>query len=248
MIMSADESVHFRITVSFCREQRPAPSNPGNDPYWPPPTGLRDACRVLFEASDMYLPSELTLRDSITDSQVRSVSPGYKTQVWCQYKMPTPTSVSPRQQYGVGMLYRKQNTVWVSWEMFVQGGRLFLDEILERYRFPESPALILDALSGPDLVELYVGDRVCGWLVEQLGDARLLKCLWLPKSPEIGLLSPRKSLSDLTRNYLGGMKRFALDGIYLEKDLLTACGLKTMDIRKKDPAAIAMSHLLSMDR
>lgn len=246
--MSADEPAHFRITVSFCREQRPAPSNPGNDPYWLAPTGIRETCRILFDVADRHLPSELSLRDSIHDRQVRSVSSGYKTQVWCQYKASTPTSVSTRQQYGVGMLYRKQNTVWASWEMFVQGGRPFLDEILERYRFPDSRSLILDALAGPDMVELYVGDRVCGWLVEQLGDVRLLKCLWLPGKSEIGLLSPQKSLSDMTRNYLGGMKRFALDGIYLEKDLLAACGLKTMDVRKKDPAAIAMSHLASMDR
>lgn len=138
-----------------------------------------------------------------------------------------------------GLAYRKGNTVWLSWDMSVIGGKKFMEDVLEQYHFPADPKLVLETISRIDVPHLFIGRDIAAFIGSNSREA-YVSCLWVPENPALGILSGKKSLSAITHAYTDALERFSFDDIYLEKDILKACGLKQRDIRGKTAAEIAM--------
>lgn len=97
-----------------------------------------------------------------------------------------------------------------------------------------------------DVPHLFVGRDIAAFIGSNSREA-YVSCLWIPENPALGILSGKKSLSVITHTYTDALERFSLDDIYLEKDILKACGLKQRDVRGKTAAEIAMVAISGRD-
>lgn len=204
---------------------------------------LQEKCRFLIEAGDATLDSAFSPRRMLGSNLLLRLGGGQRA----TFHQDTYDGTWTR-----GYVYRKLDNIWVSFEMTVPGGRQFMGEILSRTNFPEDIDKMLDymkTVTGYKHMSnhnLCIGARTASFIVSDNNEGAHVKCLWMPDKKELGLLAGKQSMNTVTAKYAGhSLYRFADDLIFLEKDILASCGLRTIDVRKKDPAAIAMAAMVA---
>ena len=225
------------------------------------PSVIQNICQVLLDAGDatLHFDANLNIRQMVEYNPLFSLNGGQKAKFYSDgdnrnniYECYVAGNGfqwfdSPWRK---GIIYRKLNNIWLSFEMGVPGGRIFMKEVLSRTNFPDDKDKMLDYIETLNQKGLHynlcIGPRTASLVAsEPVTYHHGVKCLWIPQHKPPGImLSGKTSLNAIAHKYIRhSLYRFSKELVYLEKDILAACGLRTVDVRKKDPAAIAMAAM-----